>query len=520
MTQTGLSLYQAEDVRKLDQLTIELQGVSGYELMCTAALAGWNRLITRWPEVTQIIVYCGAGNNAGDGYVLARLAKEQGYQVKLLQLCKSKSLKGDALTAFNDYMSAGGEYEFFELSNAKKEMHIIDSGDPGSEKVVIVDALLGTGLQRPLEGAWQQAVTLINKSKANVMALDIPSGLDSDSGNQLGEAVKADMTVTFIGRKRGMYTADGRDCCGSIIFECLGVRDSIYERLGVGEQTTELLQAQMLHEYLPPRAHNTHKGSHGHVLIVGGSVGFSGAVVLAATAALRSGAGLVSVATDPVHAALLDSAYPEIMCHAVADELALEKLLAAADVVVMGPGLGRQAWSKLMFNAVFNCDQPLVLDADALNLMASIYPENSNKIPNKNRIMTPHPGEAATLLSCGSAEIQYNRFDSVKKLAELFKATVVLKGSGTLVRAASTEKQLTVTSVCEAGNPGMASAGTGDVLSGVIAAFVAQGLSPVKAARAGVLAHALAGDLAAQSAQRGLIASDIVDCLRAVVNPL
>ena len=230
MTQSGHSLFKAEDVRKLDQLAIEFQGVSGYELMCAAALSAWKHLIARWPKVTQIIVYCGAGNNAGDGYVLARLAKEQGYHIKLVQLCEAKNLKGDALTAFNDYVLADGEYEIFKTINEDEERHKIDLAMDVSEKVVIVDALLGTGLQRPLEGIWQQAVHLINNDQASVMALDIPSGLDSDTGCQSGEAVKADVTVTFIGRKRGMYTADGRDCCGTIIFECLGVRASIYKR--------------------------------------------------------------------------------------------------------------------------------------------------------------------------------------------------------------------------------------------------------------------------------------------------
>ncbi len=503
-----IRLFRAEEVSQLDQLMIKHEGVSGYELMCAAGESALVHLVSRWPNVEMIIVVCGGGNNAGDGYVLARLALARRIQIRLLQLCDGNKLKGDALTAFTDYSAAGGA----SLSYQPERGIMVDW-----ENTVIVDALLGTGLQRPLEGRWLQAVQAINNQKKGIVALDIPSGLDADTGCELGEAVKADMTVTFIGRKRGLYTANGRDFSGEIIFEPLGARESIYELLPADGGSIELLDKRLLQQ-LRPRLHNSHKGNYGHVLVIGGIAGYSGAVALSAMAAMRTGAGLVSIATHPVHAALLDSGYPEVMCHAVSDVKGLQKLIQSADVVVVGPGLGQSIWSHLMLQAVIDCKQPLLLDADALNIIVSDDSIMRNKA-YKNRIITPHPGEAAALLSCGSAQIQHNRFASVRELAELYQATVVLKGSGSLVQAAPEYKLPVSTWVCEAGNPGMATAGMGDVLSGVIAALLAQGLSPLEATKTGVLIHSLAGDLAAREGQRGLIASDVVGLLRLIVNP-
>ncbi|VAW73329.1 NAD(P)H-hydrate epimerase / ADP-dependent (S)-NAD(P)H-hydrate dehydratase [hydrothermal vent metagenome] len=508
-------LYTAEDIRQLDQLAITQQGISAYELMCRAAESAWRHLLQRWPELDSLIVVCGGGHNAGDGYVLARLAIAAGINVSLLQLSDSTLFKGDVLTAYNDFVAVQGVSEVF---NAETQLR------SPSEQTVLVDALLGTGLTRPVEGLWLQAVQLINQSGLAVLAMDIPSGLDADTGCELGTAVKADMTVTFIGAKQGMYTANGRDCCGKIILDCLGLQqsndtntdtDSVCASVSSDLATVKLLNKSCLKK-IGPRWHSSHKGCHGHVLVVGGIAGFSGAVFLAAMAAMRVGAGLVSIATDPFHAALLDTQIPEVMCHAVSSRAELKVLLTQADVIVVGPGLGQQDWSRLMLEEVIQCEQPLVIDADALNLIGSDVSFNYQSTKH-NRIMTPHPGEAATLLSASSAEVQQNRFASVIKLVERYQSTFVLKGSGSLVTPYDAKKPAT-TWVCPLGNPGMATAGMGDILSGVIASLLAQGLSVAEASKAGVLVHAYAGDLAATMGQRGLIASDLLSCLRTVVN--
>ncbi len=499
-------LYPAEDIRELDQLAIAQQGISAYELMCAAADSAWRNLLQQWPALDSIIVFCGGGHNAGDGYVLARLAIIAKINVRVLQLSDSALFKGDVLTAYNDFVAVEGKSEVFHADTKLQR---------SSEQTIVVDALLGTGLTRPVEGLWLQAVQLINQSGLAVFALDIPSGLDADTGCELGEAVKADMTVTFIAGKQGMYTAEARDCCGKIILDRLGLQAATYSLLSSNSSTIKLLDKSLLKK-IGPRRHSSHKGDYGHVLIVGGIAGFSGAVSLAAMATMRTGAGLVSIATDARHAALLDTQLPEVMCHAVSSRTELNALVAKADVIVVGPGLGQQDWSTLMLETVIQCEQPLVMDADALNLIASDV-SFEYKSTHNNRVMTPHPGEAAALLSVSSAYVQQNRFTSVIKLVELYQATFILKGSGSLI-VPYDANQPTTTWVCPWGNPGMATAGMGDILSGIIASLLAQGLSVAEASKTSVLVHAMAGDRAATMGQRGLTASDLLPCLRAVVN--
>lgn len=260
-------------------------------------------------------------------------------------------------------------------------------------------------------------------------------------------------------------------------------------------------------EYLQPRPRDAHKGDFGHVLIVGGDAGYSGAVRLAAEAALRTGAGLVSVATHAVHAAVLNSTCPEIMCHAVQKSADLVPLLQRASVVVLGPGLGRSAWGKELFQLVLMQQQPLVIDADGLNQLAEVPQHNANWI------LTPHPGEAGRLLGVKTEQVQQDRLAAIGQLQQRYGGVVVLKGAGTLVLGPEGK-----TSMCAAGNPGMATAGMGDVLSGVIGSLTAQHLPLEIAATLGVELHASAGDLAAKEGERGMIASDLMPFLRRLMN--
>jgi len=436
---------------------------------------------------------CGRGNNGGDGYVVARLAREAGLQALVLQLGDHGSLAGDALQAARDYAAAGGEARRFEHAA------------PG-EADVIVDAALGTGLERDLEGEWRAAVEAIDAAGAPVLAVDIPSGLHADTGRVMGAAVRADATVTFIGRKLGLYLGAGPDHCGHIRFDDLAVPAAVFARVPA---SARLLNERVLAAAFPRRARTAHKGDFGHVLVMGGAPGMAGAARMAGEAALRVGAGLVSIATHPVHAAALDAAVPELICRAMGEADDPGPLLERATVIALGPGLGQGGWSRHLFRAGLAAGQPLVLDADGLNLLAG-DPQRRD-----DWILTPHPGEAGRLLECDARTVQGDRLAAVHALGERFGGVVVLKGSGTLVRTGEGDVYL-----CAAGNPGMATGGMGDILTGAIAGTLAQGAGAALSAAAGVYVHALAGDAAAAAGERGLCATDLLPCLRELVNPV
>lgn len=486
-----IPLYTAAQVRELDRLAIQERGIPGYELMQRAGAALAREVDGGWPAETTVCIVCGPGNNAGDGYVLARLLLQAGRVVQLIALADRQRLGGDARRAADDYAAAGGVIMAFaaELPSAG----------------LLVDALLGTGLDRDVSGEYRRVIEAVNRHPAPVLAVDIPSGLHADSGRQLGAAVLATTTVTFIGRKRGLYTGRGVHCAGRVVFDGLGVPDDIYAEVSAGVQ---LLRRAPLGVLRDARAADAHKGDFGHVLVVGGAPGMAGAPRLAAEAAARCGAGLVSVATDAAHAAVLNSGRPELMVRAVDTGDTLAALLARATHVVVGPGLGQSAWSRRLFEQVLDSGLPLVVDADALNLLAS------DPLQRPDWVLTPHPGEAARLLQTTTAEVQQDRFAALQALQARFGGVAVLKGAGSLVAAADQPWRL-----CALGNPGMASGGMGDVLGGVIAALWAQGLPALAAACSGVCVHALAADrLAAESGQRGLLASDLIPAIRRVLN--
>jgi hydroxyethylthiazole kinase-like uncharacterized protein yjeF len=411
------------------------------------------------------------------------LALAAGLKVSVYSLSDPVTPKGDAFTAYQNYVEAEGAIILFQ-------------GEEVIDADVIVDALLGTGLDRPVTGLYAQAIQIINKSPAHVVAVDSPSGLNADTGNVMGCAVKADCTVTFIGLKQGLFTGQAADYCGEISYASLAVPDAIFQ--AVSPSAVRVVKTP-----LPPRDRCAHKGNYGHVLIVGGDFGYSGAARLAGEAALRVGAGLVSVATRAEHAGLMNLNRPELMCHGIGDAGQLAALLEKASVVVIGPGLGQSNWAKELFMAAIKAQKPLIIDADGLNLLAR------SPLTNPNWILTPHPGEAARLLNCSNAEIQQDRFASVLAIQARYGGIAILKGAGTLI---ASEDDCAVSTT---GNPGMASGGMGDVLSGVIAALLAQGVSLKNAAQQGVYRHGLAADLAAEKdGERGLLASDLMPYLR------
>jgi len=498
MTDHYTRLYTAEQVRRLDKCAIEGHSIPGIELMELAGASTFDAARLAFPAARKYGVFCGGGNNGGDGYIVARLAREAGLEAVVCALKDPTGLHGDAAIAAQRWRDAGGEVQFWPLDK-------LEACD------LVFDALLGTGLDREPAGDYGAAVDLINRSGKAVVAVDIPSGLNADTGVAMGRAVEADMTVTFIGAKRGLFTADGPDYAGKVKYYDLetpqSVRDSEPD-YGI------LIQESLLGELLPERRRNSHKGSYGWMLGVGGNSGMSGAIRLAGEAALRSGAGKVTLATRSEHAALVNVACPELMVRGVENAGQLETLLGQVDVLVTGTGLGQTSWSEDMLQACLKATIPVVIDADGLNLLARLSLESA-ALPRNNWILTPHPAEAGRLLGCSSREIQSDRVGAALRLAERYEAVIALKGCGTVIAEPQGRY-----AICPFGNPGMASAGTGDVLAGVIGAMVAQGLDLWDAALAGVLAHALAGDLAAaHSGERGMLASDITAHLPAVLNP-
>ena len=487
------TLYRAADVRALDKVAIEDYKIGGATLMERAGAGAFSVFQSRWPTARRVTVVCGGGNNGGDGYVVARLALAAGYDITILHVTPPENLQGDARLAADKLTAQGKRPEPY----AKLKLDYAD---------LIIDALLGTGLDREVAGELGAVINDINASGVPVLSLDVPSGLNSDSGQVMGVAVKAEATVTFIGLKQGLFTGAGPAHTGKLFFSDLDVPPEIYTRVAPAAVRVNHESEKWLFK---PRGRTAHKGNFGHVLVVGGLPGFAGAAALAAEAAARVGAGLVSVATHGLHAAAICSVRPELMVHAVATGEELLSLLKRASCIAVGPGLGQSEWSAQMFATCMETRQPLVVDADALNLLAA------DPMQRDNWILTPHPGEAARMLGCTAAAIQADRYTAARNLQSRFGGVIVLKGSGTVIADAKQDL-----AVCDGGNPGMASGGMGDVLTGVIAGLVAQGYALPEAARLGVCVHAAAGDAAARGeGERGLLAGDLMSWLRRLVNP-
>jgi NAD(P)H-hydrate epimerase len=465
------SLYSASQVRELERRAIEDRGIGSSTLMGRAAAAVYRVLRARYPRARCIAVVCGPGNNGGDGVVLARLARGAGLETTVLTL-------GDARRA--------------EVGARPFAASTLAGAD------VVVDALLGIGLTRAVQGEWRAAIESINQCGKPVLAVDIPSGLDAASGAVLGAAVRAAVTVSFIGLKAGLYTGAGRAHAGEILFDSLEVPADIYD--GVAPLARRLREHE-LKSLIGRRARDAHKGSFGHVLVVGGGIGMAGAARLCGAGAYRAGAGLVTTATHPAHAATPGAERPELLAFPVRKATELKPLAARADAVALGPGLSQTAWGRSLWRAALASKRPLVVDADGLNLLAG------TALKRNDWVLTPHPGEAARLLKTTTEKIQQDRFAAARALARRYGGVCVLKGSGTLVAAAGSDDIW----LCDRGNPGMASGGSGDVLTGIIAALRVQGLAALDAARLGVWLHASAGDRAARSrGEIGLLASDVI----------
>lgn len=488
------ALFRAKSVAELDRIAIEERHIPGVKLMKRAGRSLLTELLETYGSPSLLSIFCGSGNNAGDGYMVAALAAAKNIPVQVIEL--SQKLSQDASRAREFAAEANLSFVPFD-SNLS-----IEEG-------VIVDSLLGTGFSGELRPPYGEAIQLINDSGLPVVAADIPSGLNADTGHIAEVAVHADITVTFIGAKQGLFTGQGPAVCGEIILDSLDVPADIYSQVSA---SAELLNISDLLYYLPQLSIDGHKTQRGHAMIVGGERGYGGAAIMAAEACLRTGAGMTSLATRPEHVAPMLVRQPEVMASPVVSGQELEPLLERPDVLVVGPGLGRSSWSEQLLQKAVAAGLPMVLDADGLNILAEgrvvANPDGSQWV------LTPHAGEAARLLGITPAEVQADRFAAVRQLQEKYGAVVLLKGPGTLI--AGPDETI---KVCPYGNPAMATAGMGDILSGIVGALIAQGCDLQTAAELGCCLHSRAADLAVEAqGQRGLVATDLLVQLYSLLN--
>ncbi|MEG5265407.1 NAD(P)H-hydrate dehydratase [Pseudomonas sp. JDS28PS106] len=477
------ALYSASQVRDLDARLIAA-GTPGFTLMQRAAHATWRAIRRRWPVAGVLTVLAGRGNNAGDGYLIAALAHKAGWHVRVFAVGDGGALQGDAATACNEAQAAGVDIQAW-------------SGQPLAG--VVLDALLGTGLKGEVREPYLDAIKAINACGRPVAAVDIPSGLCADTGHVLGEAVRAELTVTYIGLKLGLMTGEAADRIGQLVFDDLQADPALVVATPVSASrldTTSLPRLQ-------PRPLTAHKGMYGRVLVIGGDLGFGGASMLSAESALRSGAGMVTLSTRPEHVPAALVRMPEIMSAGISSANQMMALIEQASVLVVGPGLGQKSWGRALLSAAANAERPQVWDADALNQLSS----GRVSLP-KNSVITPHPGEAARLLGVSTKEIQADRPAAAHALARKFGAVCVLKGTGSLIADAGGRL-----AVCDRGHPAMATAGLGDVLAGLIGALMSQHMSAFDAACLGVWLHASAGRQVGVQG-RGLAASDVIPAIR------
>lgn len=479
-------VYTADECRELDRVAIEEHDIPGFTLMQRAGAFVFTTIQDRWPGIRSLLVVAGSGNNAGDGYVVATLAHRAGINTTVHRVGAAKRLRGDALLAWEQL-----------------QQHDITFVDEPTSADIVVDSLLGTGAQGTLSSDYENTIAQINNSQAPIVAVDVPSGVDASSGGLLTEnPVNAELTCMFIGAKLGLFTGPGLQYRGDLVFTDLGVPPDIYQNVS----GVPLLDTTSKRPVLPPRDALAHKYQFGHVVFVGGDHGMGGTAILAAEAALRTGAGLVTVLTRNQNVPAVLARRPEVMVVGIDESTDISSYLARADVLAIGPGLGQSSWGRTLLQAVL-AHQPecCVLDAEALRILKT----QQWKVP-AGCILTPHPGEAAFMSSASTSEVQADRPKFVKALSREHGCTVILKGPGTLIAS-----QGRLCSVSQFINGSLATAGSGDVLTGIAAAAYARCRSPIQAAEVAVSLHGAAGARAVrENPDQSLIASDLLASIR------
>ncbi|MFT5788253.1 MAG: hydroxyethylthiazole kinase-like uncharacterized protein yjeF [Shewanella sp.] len=482
-----ISLFSVEQVRGAENCAVNSGETSLYQLVERAASAAFEQLQAQMNDGQTILVLAGHGNNAADAYVTASLLIKAGRSV-CLQASVAHNPTEELLLAMASFEQVGGKADPF-------------CTDKIVEAVVIVDGLLGTGAKGELSDELVAIISAVNSSDAWVLSLDVPSGIEPDTGVSKQVAIEASVTLTFGAIKQGLLTSQARHFCGKLLLADIGLEPFL-----PASKVKRLISEDLPNVFLP-RRRDSHKGDSGKVTVIGGDLGMSGAVRLASESCLRAGAGLVTVISRPEHHMVVCSTRPELMfwgCELVDMEVYLK--LGWADVLVIGPGLGTTDWGYNLLKAVDLAEKPSVIDADALNLLRH-FP-----LSNKNWVLTPHSGEAGRLLGVSTAEVEKDRFKAVRTLHEKYGGVIVLKGAGTLIYDGND------CVVAPVGNPGLASGGCGDVLSGIIGALMAQGYSNMQAAYLAVVIHGDAADLAAKDGERGMLASDLMPYIHQLVN--
>ncbi len=507
-----MKLATASQMREIDRHAIEEVGIPGIVLMENAG-AGCARVVMERFETEAdagVCVVCGTGNNGGDGFVIARHLWNNGFPVEVFVLGRGAQIKGDAKTNYEILEKL--DVPVTEVVNAD-DAELLDAEIDGAG--VVVDAIFGTGLDREVAGAHRRAIEAINASGAKVVAVDMPSGLDSDGGRILGAAVFAEITCTFGIAKIGQYTHPGYLHCGEVILIDISLPGYAPHDFGL---TANVLEPYSFLPMFAPRADDAHKGSFGHVLVVGGSPGLTGAPAMTALAALRTGAGLASLAVPGDLALAMEAKLLEVMTYALAQgasgtvtDEAVERVLAllpGKNVLALGPGMGQSPEAaRFIAKLLPKLTVPVVIDADALNNIAA--DTSVLKRCPTDVVITPHPGEMARLVGRETAAVVSDRLGVAAGFAQKHGVTVVLKGARSVVATPSGDTWINVT-----GNPGMATAGSGDVLTGVIAGLIAQHKNVRDCTLVGVYLHGLAGDIAYEHVgERGMIASDILMAL-------
>jgi len=494
------SAYSATQVLENELIVANKLGINLYELMERAGRAVFEHITRHFPEVDRICVLCGKGNNGGDGFVIARLAQQQGWQVTVVTFCETSAIKGDALTAFEKLL----EHNVSIVTAT--EAPLPDDFIEQLQVECVVDCLFGIGFKGELGGNYANCASQVYQLEIPVISVDVPSGLNATTGAPSKACIKATHTVTFITPKQGLVTGNALHYTGKIFLADLGV-GQLFQTITNSNVHIESEKTITRHH---KRHVNSHKGTVGLVLAVGGNIGMPGAIRLCGEAALRSGAGLVAVHCHRDNRDIIASGRPELMFSGVgSDDVIKEELLDRASVLVCGPGLGRDKWGEELFKRVLNQDKPLVMDADALHFL-SVLQEIQ---PRSDWVLTPHAGEAAKLLGVSISDIENDRYQAVKNIAVKYGGLCVLKGAGSLISDGSNVW------VNTSGNPGMASGGMGDVLSGTIAALMVQMPNLCEAIRLAVYVHGKAADrVAARHGQVGILASDLFPDIQDLLN--
>lgn len=514
-----IPIVTADQMRTLDRRTITEAHIPSLTLMERAGAGVVTHLEERYGPLAgkSITIVCGKGNNGGDGFVVGRLLRRKKVRVRLLLLVPPTELGRDAKTMYQRFQRAAGPSAITRPTDAEDIRRRLTASD------VIVDAIVGTGLSSPITGLYLDAILAINTSGRPTVAVDLPSGLHADTGTVLGAAVQADLTVTFGLPKIGLYNGSGIDCAGAVRLVDIGIPAAFVEAVG---SRLMLLTDATARAALPTRRPSSHKGTYGHVGIIAGSVGKTGAAAMAALAALRVGTGLVTVAVPSSVNDVLEAKMLEVMTLPMPETKArtfartgLERLLAfaaARDAVVIGPGLTTHPETvDLVQEFVNRIDKPCVLDADALNALAG----KASLLTACKRppIITPHPGEMARLETEATTQsVNQDRLGTAMRFARERGAFVILKGARTVIARPDG-----LAAICPTGNPGMATAGTGDILTGMVGGLLAQGLSPWDAACTATYFHGLAGDFAANLyGQAGMLAHDLIRQIPHALTPI